>query len=74
MTNAFLENIEEVFVISMLCRKDIWIGYILSINFVYRDTSERQMTELKGLRRRTELLDDLKKHNKILIAKEEAGD
>jgi hypothetical protein len=60
MTNAFLENIEEMFEISILCRKDNWIGHILSINFVYRDTSERQMTGFKGLRRRTELLDDLK--------------
>ena len=31
MTNAFLENIEEMFVINMLCKKDNWIGYILFI-------------------------------------------
>ena len=45
---------------NILCRKTNWIGYILRRNCLLRDAIEGQMMEVKGVRRRTQLLDDLR--------------
>ena len=37
---------------NILRRKPNWIGHNLRINYLPRDTIERQMTEMKGIGRR----------------------
>ena len=46
---------------NILRRKANWIGLILRRNCLLLDAVEGQMTELKGIGRRTHLLDDLRK-------------
>jgi hypothetical protein len=54
---------------NILCRKANWIGLILRRNCLLHDAIEGQMTEVKGVGRRTQLLDDFEKQEKILGAK-----
>ena len=42
------------------CRGANWIGHILRRNCFFHDTSERKMTEVKGVGRRIQLLDDVR--------------
>ena len=65
-----LEHIgEKTLLNNILHRKANWIGHILRRNCLLHDAIEGQMTEMKGVgRRRTQLLDDLRK-KKILGAK-----
>jgi hypothetical protein len=55
------------------CRKANWIGHILK-NSILHDAIEGQMTEVKGVRRRTQLLDDLRNRRRYWELKEEAED
>ena len=60
---------------NILRRKANWIGHILRKNCLLHDAIEGQMTELKGVgRRRTQLLDDLRKRRRYWELKEEAED
>ena len=43
-----------------LRRKVNWIGQILRCNCLLHDAIEGQITEVEGVRRRTQLLDDLR--------------
>ena len=52
------EHTEETYVI-FVSRKFNCIGHIWRINFLLRDAIESQMTEMKGVGKRTQLLDDL---------------
>ena len=55
---------------NILLKKATWIGHILRRNCLLHDSIEGQMTEMKEVgRRRTQLLDDLRKLKKILEAK-----
>ena len=45
---------------NILRRKAYWIGHILRRNCLLHDVIERQMTEVKELGRRTQLLDELR--------------
>jgi hypothetical protein len=55
---------------NILRRKANLIGHILTRNCLLHDVIEGQMTEVKGVgRKRTQLLDDLRKRKKILGAK-----
>jgi hypothetical protein len=45
---------------NILRRKANWIGHILRKNCLLHDVIEGQMTEEKGVGRRTQLLDDLR--------------
>ena len=45
---------------NILRRKANWIGHILRRNCLLHDAIEGQMTEVKGVGRRTQLLDDLR--------------
>ena len=47
-----------------LHRKAKWVGHILRRNRLLHDATERQMTEVKGVGRRTQLLDDLRNRRK----------
>ena len=57
-----------------LRRKANWIGHILSRNCLLHDAIEGQMTKVKGGRRRTQLLDDLRNRRRYWELKEEAED
>ena len=57
---------------NILSRKAYWIGHILRRNCLLHNANEGQMAEVKGLRRRTKFLDDLRKRYWEL--KEEAED
>ena len=60
---------------TLLRRKVNCIGHIRRRNCLLHDTIEGQMTEVKGLgRRRTQLLDDLRKKKRYSKLKEEAED
>ena len=63
---AFLNNI--------LRRKANWIGHILRRNSLLYDAIEGQMTEMKGVGRRTQHLHDLKNRRRYWELKEEAED
>ena len=45
---------------NILLTKANWIGHILRRNCLFHDAIEGQMTEVKGVGRRTQLLDDLR--------------
>jgi hypothetical protein len=57
-----LERIGEkrAFLNKILTRKNNWIGHILRINCLLHDPIDGQMAEVKGVGRRTQLLDDLR--------------
>ena len=62
ITNEVLKYIDEKSMLlnNILRRKVNWIHNILRRNYPLRDSSEGQMTQVKGVgRRRTQLLDDL---------------
>jgi hypothetical protein len=62
VTNKVLERIGEkrTLLNNTLRRKANWIGHILRRNCLLRDAVEGQMTEVKEVERRTQLLDDLR--------------
>ena len=67
-----LERIKEkrTLLNNILRRKANCIGHILRRNCLLHDVIKGQMTQVKGVgRRRTQLIDDLKKQKKILGAK-----
>ena len=49
---------------NILRRKANWIGHILRRNCLLHEAIEGQMTEEKGVGRRTQLLDDLRNRRK----------
>ena len=51
-----------------------WIGHILRRNCLLHDAIEGQMVEVKGARRRTKLLGDLKDRKRYWKLMEEAED
>ena len=51
-----------------------WFGHMLRGNCLLRDATDGQMTEIKGARRRTQLLDDLRKRRRYWKLNEEAED
>ena len=55
-----------------VCRKANWIGYILRRNCLLHDTIEGQMTEVKGVGIRIQLLDDLENSRRHWELKEES--
>ena len=60
---------------NILRRKANWIGHFLRKNCLIHDAIEGQMTEVKGVgRRRTQLLDELRKRRRYWELKEEAED
>ena len=59
---------------NILRRKSNWIGHILRRNCLLHDANEGQMTEVKGLGRRTQLLDDLRNRRRYWELKEKAED
>ena len=60
---------------NILYRKDNWIGQILKINCLLHDANEGQVMEMKGVgRRRTQLLDDLRKRRRYWELEEDAED
>ena len=59
---------------NILRRKANWIGHILRTNYLPHDVIERQMTEVKGVGSRTQLLDDLKNRKVYLELQKEAED
>jgi hypothetical protein len=71
-----LERIEEkrTLLNNILRREANWIDYILRRNCLLYDVIERQMTEVKGVRRRriSHLLDDLRNRRRYFELKEEA--
>ena len=70
VTNEHILDIIEqkrTLINNILSRKANWIGHILRRNCLLHDAIEGQMMEVKGVgRRRTQLLDDLRKKEKIL--------
>ena len=58
---------------NILHRKANWIGQILRTNCLLHNAIEEQMTELKGVRRKTQLL-DLKSRRRYWELKEKAED
>ena len=70
-----LERIgEKRSVLNILRKKGNWIGYILRRNCLFHDAIEGQMTEVKGVGRRAQLLDDLRNRRRYWELKEEAED
>ena len=59
---------------NILRRKGNWIGHILRRNCLLHDPIEGQMMEVKGVGRRTQLLDDLRNRRSYWELKEEAED
>ena len=59
---------------NVLRRKANWIGQILRGNFLLNDVIEGQMAEVKGIKRRTQVLDDLRNRRRYWEPKEEAED
>ena len=59
---------------NILCRKAEWIGHILRRNCLFHDATEGQMTEVKGVGRRTQFVDDLRNRRRYWELKEEAED
>ena len=73
----FLEHIGEkrTLINNILPRKDNCIGHILRRNCLLHDAIKGQMTEEKGIgRRSTQLLDDLRNRRRYWELKEEAED
>ena len=75
-TNEVLECIGEkrTLLNNILFREANWIGHILRRNCLIHDTIEAQMTEVKGVGRRTQLIDDSRNRRRYLELKEEAED
>ena len=61
-------SIEKRIFLNILHRKVNWIGHILRRNCLIHDAIEGQMTKVKGVRRRTQLLENLR-NNGIMGAK-----
>ena len=59
---------------NILRRKVKWNGHILRRNLLFHNTIERQMTKLKGVGRRTQLLYDLRNSGRYWELKKEAED
>ena len=59
---------------NILHRKASWVSHILRRNCLIHDAIERQMAEVKGVGRRTQLLDDLRNRRRYWELKEEAED
>ena len=59
---------------NILYRKANWIGQILRINFLLHDVIEEKMMEVKGVKRRTEVLDDSRNRKEYWELMEEAED
>ena len=57
-----------------LRRKANWIGHILRRNCLLHDAIEWQMAEVKGVERKTQLLDDLRNRRRYWELNEEAED
>ena len=62
--NMFLNVQERRGLNYTLRRKANWIGHILRINCLLHNAIEGQMTEVKGVGRRTQFLDDLRNTRK----------
>ena len=58
---------------NILRRKANWIGHILRRNCLFHDAIEGQMTEVKGVGRRRQLLDDLRKRGRRKLKIEKDG-
>ena len=59
---------EKRTLLNNLRRKANWIGHILRRNYLLHDAIKGQMTEVKGVgRKRTQLLDDLRKDRKSVV-------
>ena len=67
-----LEHIREKR--TLLRRKANWIGHFLPRNCLLHGAIEGLMTEVKGVGRRTELLQDLRQRISYLELKQEAED
>jgi hypothetical protein len=77
VTNKVLEFIGEkrTLIHNIPCKKVNWIGLILRINCFLNDSTEGQMTEVKGVgRRKTQSLEDLRNRRRYWELKEEAED
>ena len=78
LANEVLEGIGEkrTLLNNILCRKVNWIGHILRRNCLLHDAIEGQVTEVKGVGRRTtiQLLDDLRNRRRYWELKEEVED
>ena len=60
---------------NILRKKATWIGHTLRSNCLLHNVIQGQMTEVKGVgRRRTRLLDDLRKRRRYWELKEKAED
>ena len=59
---------------NILRRKANWIGDILRRNCLLHDAIEGQMMEVKGVGRRTQLLDDLRNRRRYWELNEETED
>ena len=72
----FLESIGEkrTLLNSIMRRKVNWYGHILRINCLLHDAVEGQMTEVKELGRRTQILEDLRNRRRYWELKEEDED
>ena len=68
-----LERIREkrTLLNNILRRKANWIGHVLRINGFLHAVIEGEMTEVKGVGRRTQLLDDLRNRRRYWELKEE---
>ena len=73
-TEQVLECIEEerTLLNKILLRKANWICHILRRNFCLHDNIEGQMKEVKGVGRRTRVLDDLRNRRRYWELKKEA--
>ena len=62
VSNEFLARREKkrTLLNNILRRKANWVGHILRINCLLHDAIEGQIMEVKGVGRRTQLLDDLR--------------
>ena len=67
-------EIQPTLLNNILRRKANWIGHILRRNCPLHDAIEGEMTEVKGVGRRTQLLDDLRNRRRYWELKEEAED
>ena len=59
---------------NILRRKANWIGYIQRRNCLLHDAIEGEMMKVKGVGRRTQLLDDLRNSRRYWELKEETED
>ena len=71
-----LERVGEkrILINDTLHRKSNWIGHIMKRNCLLHDGIEEQMTEVKGVGRRRQLLDDLRNRRRYWELKEKAED